>query len=622
MHLDKIFELIRKEQVVLWVGSGFSLYAGYPSGKQLSQIIYDSLTISEKEEVSNNLPLTEMAEQYIRLKLDSKNSLNNLLKQIFSKKPLSLKWHLALADIPHIKTIITTNYDHLFEDAYKDEAVKIVSISDIAYRDNRVEIFKAHGDIDDPTSLVITRSDYTRFFSKENSDNLFWSAIKGILANKVIVFIGYDYEDENIKFILDKLSLELGLNQKEKFLIAPEFKEYKVAYLAQQKIQYVNFKGEIFIERLLRNIKENIINDFKSGSVNSETLVKFLSKNKMWVQLKSIEDKYHIQQIGSSENKKGNIKFKFKNDETFVNQFSEFVKGKKFGKLEIENDVLEDLKFEINEINIIGGNIKDYKLILESKPFTTGQVDIVFEDGSEFSDVSYKAFGSKVLIEVIANYKNAELKFQFNPNTYNYEGKFNFTIHGNFEKPSDGISVLTFGKYLLMGLSFTIFFKNLNPQKAHRTRLGKANFDLENLESNLSHFENLKKIEKIYQIYFRDIKDISKEDFDNAQIVLEFANGQSKLQEWDKELDFDLSKDANIDKLLEAGSIFRAEGTEKEIFKIHDQNICLGYQVIEFLDIYIVNADEVRQRSTSIIKVKSKINKIRVSFIEKHIFEK
>jgi hypothetical protein len=51
MHPDKIFELIRKEQVALWIGSGFSLYAGYPSGKELSQIIYDSLSISEREDV-------------------------------------------------------------------------------------------------------------------------------------------------------------------------------------------------------------------------------------------------------------------------------------------------------------------------------------------------------------------------------------------------------------------------------------------------------------------------------------------------------------------------------------------------------------------------------------------
>lgn len=44
MQLEKIFELVRKEDVVFWIGSGFSLYAGYPTGKQLANTIHQSLT--------------------------------------------------------------------------------------------------------------------------------------------------------------------------------------------------------------------------------------------------------------------------------------------------------------------------------------------------------------------------------------------------------------------------------------------------------------------------------------------------------------------------------------------------------------------------------------------------
>ena len=33
MNKESLFELIRKEEVVLFVGAGLSIYAGFPSGK-------------------------------------------------------------------------------------------------------------------------------------------------------------------------------------------------------------------------------------------------------------------------------------------------------------------------------------------------------------------------------------------------------------------------------------------------------------------------------------------------------------------------------------------------------------------------------------------------------------
>lgn len=37
MEKERIFELIRKEEVLLFAGAGLSRYAGYPSGKELAE---------------------------------------------------------------------------------------------------------------------------------------------------------------------------------------------------------------------------------------------------------------------------------------------------------------------------------------------------------------------------------------------------------------------------------------------------------------------------------------------------------------------------------------------------------------------------------------------------------
>ena len=148
MNAEEIIKSIRREEAVLWIGSGFSLYAGYPTGAALAQIIYNSLSASEKKEISKNLPLAELAEQHVRLRGNNKADLTNVLRKVFTQKPSALHVHQTLAGIPHIKTIITTNYDRLFEHAYGDRLVPIIKESDVALTGEKTELFKVHGDID------------------------------------------------------------------------------------------------------------------------------------------------------------------------------------------------------------------------------------------------------------------------------------------------------------------------------------------------------------------------------------------------------------------------------------------------------------------------------------------
>src|ERR1700733_9378037 len=139
MNPESIFELIRSEEAVLWAGSGLSIYAGYPSGVALCETIYDSLSPREKNDIPKNLALPELAEQYVRLKGNKRDDLNMLLRKIFMKKPCASHVHQTLAKIPHIKTIITTNYDRLFELAYGDKMLPIIRESDLGLTGKKIE---------------------------------------------------------------------------------------------------------------------------------------------------------------------------------------------------------------------------------------------------------------------------------------------------------------------------------------------------------------------------------------------------------------------------------------------------------------------------------------------------
>ena len=73
MSKENLFDLIRKEQVVIWAGAGFSRYAGYPSGAAFAEILYNDLPKHQREELNRDLALPQMAEEYCKFKAGSKN---------------------------------------------------------------------------------------------------------------------------------------------------------------------------------------------------------------------------------------------------------------------------------------------------------------------------------------------------------------------------------------------------------------------------------------------------------------------------------------------------------------------------------------------------------------------
>ncbi|BCT32588.1 SIR2 family protein [Pseudomonas protegens] len=98
---------------------------------------------------------------------------------------------------PH--ALITTNYDQLLELIFPDfERVVGQQVLSKPYL-SIGEIFKIHGCISDPLSLVLTEEDYKTF----EADKKYLSAkLLTYFAEHPLLFVGYRAEDQNIKSIL------------------------------------------------------------------------------------------------------------------------------------------------------------------------------------------------------------------------------------------------------------------------------------------------------------------------------------------------------------------------------------------------------------------------------------
>ncbi|MBS0450124.1 MAG: SIR2 family protein [Proteobacteria bacterium] len=107
----------------------------------------------------------------------------------------------ALKDInPH--AVITTNYDRLLEPIFPEYSA-IIGQQVIRHSYMSIgEIFKIHGCVSDPASLVLTNEDYSKF---ANDKKYLSAKLFAYFVEHPLLFIGYAAGDPNIKAILQEI---------------------------------------------------------------------------------------------------------------------------------------------------------------------------------------------------------------------------------------------------------------------------------------------------------------------------------------------------------------------------------------------------------------------------------
>ena len=227
--MERLITLIRNKGIILWAGSGLSLYAGYPSGTEFCDIICNAAKSESDKAIlaRHKSVLMNIAEEFEQLY--SRDELIGLVSAYFDKAPSVKPYaHYLCTQIPQIDTIITTNYDHLFEYAYGDNLCTVVGTQYKASDKKPVTLYKIHGDSSDSASVVLTSKDYAKFYEGLNS--LIWNKLKVILAEHSVLFIGYSLEDKNIEDIFEKVLSQVDTSESEFFIAVPTLAEHKLRH--------------------------------------------------------------------------------------------------------------------------------------------------------------------------------------------------------------------------------------------------------------------------------------------------------------------------------------------------------------------------------------------------------
>lgn len=217
VDLKLIFNTIESGKCLAFLGAGASSSyvqekkkeEGTPLGKELSKYLANSC----------NYPLDfpddlqKVSEYYVfkngRISLE-----NEIVKKMHIWKPRPI--HTVLSQLKQIKFIITTNYDILLENELNKYGRRITTIvhdlrnpkaghfqGTIFFKEEDIILYKMHGCITNPGSIIITESDYIGYLANLNDIDrgIPEYFLKFVMPQMTFLFLGYSLEDWDLRAI-------------------------------------------------------------------------------------------------------------------------------------------------------------------------------------------------------------------------------------------------------------------------------------------------------------------------------------------------------------------------------------------------------------------------------------
>lgn len=152
--------------------------------------------------------------------------------------------HEALVAL-QLPLLFTTNYDELIETAYLQARQPLrVSITEAEFKAHRratgPHLVKLHGSINQPDTVVLTRSDYAkaRVERREMLDYL-----RHELAGAGFLFVGFSLSDPNFNAVHDDLRLVYGMNVPASYTVQGRRNSIKENYLRSLDVNTVWLDG-------------------------------------------------------------------------------------------------------------------------------------------------------------------------------------------------------------------------------------------------------------------------------------------------------------------------------------------------------------------------------------------
>jgi len=593
-ELNGLFDLIRKEDVVLFLGAGVSRYAGLPSGAELSEYIFKMLPENVRANVVNDSKnLKEISSQYIyAYGKDSRKNLIRIIKSIFedrcqqnsSRNPLS-----ALAKAPHFKYIITTNYDSLIENSFdKDSCIVVANNNDVpkvGTSNGKTVLIKVHGDFNNIENIILTKEDYNNLYNSGRMDSPIWNMVKNLFAIKSILFLGYSYGDGNIDAIISFTNSHIK-KRKEIYFISKDINSSKLNEMKSKCIIPIEMDFESFFLEYIPIFNETIIRDFNSNLTSYETASRYLQnvipemKNGKIIKLepKSNEDAI---EISFTTNEKSSYR-----KLTNIDNFDSFI--------------IKDISnFQLRVAGITLPIDKLSCIEISQNPNDEFTSSIYFVDsGFGIRNIPTKRYYGKNKMRIVYELKGGQIFIEWRRK---YKGNKNVVTY-NFIPNAIGSSVPTAIEWysLIENIRFERKFRLKTSLGSEITTSLKLPDDIKGNESFkgiLDYMLLLEKIERYYDVEFFGKIYPSSRDMNIVNLMINNMEGNIIKKSKDNDISVKVTLE-NTDEdsarilVIQDRSKFVSIKKEQTIVNLHGKQINLGYLMFKAIDQEIISENK------------------------------
>ncbi|MCR5407588.1 MAG: SIR2 family protein [Bacteroidales bacterium] len=542
--LNDICSLVRKEDVTLFVGSGCSIPVA-PPASALSKKFYEELNDSMREGVDEN----NLQETSSRLMLQEGDSLkrDEIIKMSFSGLTPQA-FHNNMALIPHIHTIITTNYDTLIEDAFCCGGIQVFRKDSecCCFQERQTHLYKIHGDVNELGSIVLSTEDYRRTI-KSPSQPILWNHVLSEFTKHHVVFVGYSLSDGNILNLIEYVKDMFGSEAKGMYMVAPTISEVQKKKLSSLGIKPVISDAEKFSASVLQSLKDHYAEDLHCLNCSEETAAKFALLNNLSISLKRKVSEVNINGYSALKGSPNvQLHMTTKPIELFTKGFSvsDFT-DVEFGSGPMVKIPSEDLQHLETRVNGLRFDWDEMKQDLYIGPVEKSvQMRLSVPSRGILEEWTMSSYGARdgVLMKWECPVLSLKVVIRINENGTGITGDFNMTVKDRYENNDLAIRIFTaICAYLECADA------ELSLNKGKLQKYTPTHDKIRIVKLWLEYASILKSIELAYGEKFKYYEPYDKDRMEAASIVLAYLRKEVRLVNSKRILSFDCTYSPDYD---------------------------------------------------------------------------
>ncbi|MBN3098828.1 SIR2 family protein [Pectobacterium brasiliense] len=274
--LNEILKSSEANKLVLFIGAGFSKFSEtdlvkIPTWGELINELKDELGLSGESD------FLKIAQLYF-LKYGQHSYVKKVKSSIKDLDPSP--FHKKLFEF-NPRYIITTNWDDLLEKTARDVGLAydlVASDVDLAQSHLDKKIIKMHGDFRQ-NNFVFKEDDYLQY---SQNFPLIENFVKGIFSTSTVIFLGYSFNDYDLKQIVSWVTT-ISKATPRKFLLQKNYDDAQALYLrnhgislltpTKTDIDYHDLYSEFFNDfRVVKNQEELIKRTISSAEAEEEKI--------------------------------------------------------------------------------------------------------------------------------------------------------------------------------------------------------------------------------------------------------------------------------------------------------------------------------------------------------------